>query len=185
MWPYPKCERKLKATNQFHSCTKVELDELFAEKPAELLYQELINKCKIYTLKTKIDKTSPSDNCKIMFLNKELPESNKFSQAHWRKTSIWSDKLINKKIRVEIIANRKFNVCVCIYYPDGTSSIAFHFDYIAIGNINLIPSLSNRRRKRISAEEERKFKITKINLEEGCLIIMGKTISKIMNIAYH
>jgi len=37
MWTCPNCERVFKTNNQSHSCTKVELDDLFEGKPAELL----------------------------------------------------------------------------------------------------------------------------------------------------
>ncbi|MFT6334711.1 MAG: hypothetical protein ACI86M_001626 [Saprospiraceae bacterium] len=38
MWKCPKSERKFKSLNQSHSCTKVELHDLFASKPLELLF---------------------------------------------------------------------------------------------------------------------------------------------------
>lgn len=37
MWTCPKCERKFKTTNQSHWCGNVSLDELFYDKPDELL----------------------------------------------------------------------------------------------------------------------------------------------------
>lgn len=36
MWMCPTCERVFKTTNQSHSCTKVEIDDLFEGRPLEL-----------------------------------------------------------------------------------------------------------------------------------------------------
>ncbi len=37
MWTCPNCERSFKTTNQSHSCTKIEIGELFIGKPDDLV----------------------------------------------------------------------------------------------------------------------------------------------------
>ena len=37
MWTCPDCERKFKTTNQSHTCVKVDIGELFIDKPDELV----------------------------------------------------------------------------------------------------------------------------------------------------
>ena len=159
------------------NCDVEYLKDFLPKEESKLLYQELINKFKIDTLKTKINlngETTLSDYGKIMFIDKELYEANKFPEVAWGVTSIWSDSLINIKNRVEDIVNKKFNVCVCIYYPDGNSGIDFHSDMIAFGDTNIIPSLSIGEEREFHLRENESFNIHKLNLEEGSLLIMGE-----------
>lgn len=37
MWTCPECDRNFKNTNQSHMCTNTTIDDIFADKPAELL----------------------------------------------------------------------------------------------------------------------------------------------------
>ena len=37
MWTCPNCERNFKTTNQSHSCTNIDMGELFLDKPDELV----------------------------------------------------------------------------------------------------------------------------------------------------
>ena len=37
-WTCPKCERRLKNANQWHSCVKQDIDSLFENKGGELIY---------------------------------------------------------------------------------------------------------------------------------------------------
>lgn len=37
MWRCPKCKRRFKSTNQSHSCTDIDMGELFIGKPDELV----------------------------------------------------------------------------------------------------------------------------------------------------
>ncbi len=47
MWECPKCQRKFKIKNQWHSCVTVPLDEFFHNKPKhiKLMYELLHEKC--------------------------------------------------------------------------------------------------------------------------------------------
>lgn len=159
------------------NCEVNYLKGFLSNSESALLYQELIALFKIDTLFTKINvsgETIISKTGKIMFLDKELFETNKFPEEIWGKTSIWSKTIIDIKNRVEIIANKKFQVCVCIYYPDGNTGVGFHSDYTAFGDTSLIPSLSIGEEREFQLREIATSKIHKLNLKEGSLLIMGK-----------
>ena len=111
---------------------------------------------------------------KIMFIDQNLFIENRFPEKHWGPTKIWTNKLRVLKEKIENFTNKKFQVCVLIYYPDGNSGVDFHSDYVAFGDTTIIPS--------ISLGEEREFKFRNKEdgnefgtiLENGSLIIMGE-----------
>lgn len=47
MWKCPKCDRVFKTKNQSHSCVKIELDDLFLDKPLNIrqMYEKLHSEC--------------------------------------------------------------------------------------------------------------------------------------------
>lgn len=159
------------------NCELNYIQSFLSKQESESLYKELVDTFKIDSLKTKInfnEETSLSDYGKIMFIDEELLETNAFPEEIWGKTSVWSEKLIDVKNKVEKVANRVFSVCVCIYYPDGNSGVDFHSDFIAFGDTNLIPSLSIGAERAFHLRDKRNFKIHELILEEGSLLIMGK-----------
>lgn len=111
---------------------------------------------------------------KLMFINDALFHDNAFPQEIWGRTKIWSEEILWLKEKIEHHTNNSFDVCVCIYYPDGHSGITYHTDFIAYGDTSLIPSMS--------LGEEREFRLREIEtkqesimiLEHGSLLIMGK-----------
>ena len=51
MWKCPKCRRKFKTRNQWHSCAIVKVDDLFENKLslAKKIYNELLERCKAFS----------------------------------------------------------------------------------------------------------------------------------------
>jgi hypothetical protein len=47
MWKCPECERVFKTKNQSHSCVKMELDDLFLDKPQCIrqMYEKILSEC--------------------------------------------------------------------------------------------------------------------------------------------
>jgi len=111
---------------------------------------------------------------KIMFLDQDLIGENKFPEEQWGPTRVWTSKLKRLKVKIESFTKQQFQVCVLIFYPDGSAGVDYHSDFMAFGDTTIIPS--------ISLGEERVFKFrNKENgnelstlLEDGSLIIMGK-----------
>jgi alkylated DNA repair dioxygenase AlkB len=108
-----------------------------------------------------------------MFIDPQLHEENKFPEAVWGKTAHWPASLLQVRARLEAKFNRKFQVCVCIYYPNGQSGVDFHSDYIAFGDTNLIPSLSLGEERSFLLREKSSQEVYEILLEEGSLLLMG------------
>jgi alkylated DNA repair dioxygenase AlkB len=143
---------------------------------ANELFNELINLAENsnYQPQTENGEIYNVNFGKIMFMDQNLLDDNKFPEQHWGPTKPWTNKLNRVKELIENHLNQKFQVCVLIYYPDGSSGVDFHSDYIAYGDTSIIPS--------ISLGEEREFIFREIEsgdefvttLENGSLITMGK-----------
>ena len=141
------------------------------------MYRILLDDYKIDRLRIDFDAPGGSDQVdirKIMFMDDQIYHSDELPQNIWGYTAIWFDELRTIKSKVENIAKREFNVCVCIYYPDGNSGVDFHSDFIAFGDTRLIPSLSIGEEREFHLREKESRDIYKIVLENGSLLIMGE-----------
>ena len=143
---------------------------------ANELFSELISLVKKldYLPETEDGETYNVNFGKIMFVDQDLLDENRFPEQHWGPTKPWTDKLKTVKELIENHTNQKFQVCVLIYYPDGNSGVDFHSDYAAFGDTSIIPSISlGEEREFIFREKESGNKFVTA-LENGSLITMGK-----------
>ena len=82
------------------------------------------------------------------------------------------------KEKIENFTNRKFEVCVLIYYPDGNSGVDFHSDYVAFGDTSIIPSISLGEEREFKFREKESEVEVSQTLENGSLILMGRYCQK-------
>ena len=111
---------------------------------------------------------------KIMFLDQNLLDENKFPEQHWGPTMNWTDKLTSLKHKIETTTNQNFQVCVLIYYPDGNAGVDFHSDNVAFGDTSIIPSISLGEAREFKFRNKESGDEFATTLENGSLIIMGK-----------
>ena len=81
------------------NCSVEYINDFLSESDSKNLYEELIEVFKIDQLRTKIitnDGVTYTDNGKLMFIDEALFKANKFPEAHWGKSAIWSAKLHRK-----------------------------------------------------------------------------------------
>ena len=64
-WKCPKCERTLKNANQWHCCISQDIDNLFENKPEELIYA--FDKILSYTVDLGDIEISATKNCIVFF----------------------------------------------------------------------------------------------------------------------
>jgi len=143
---------------------------------ANELFKELTSLVEDSTFRPQIESgdSVPVNFGKIMFLDQNLLDENKFPEQQWGPTMLWTKKMESVKNQIETLTNQQFQVCVLIHYPDGNSGVDFHSDFVAFGDTSVIPS--------ISLGEERTFIFREIEsgielettLENGSLVIMGE-----------
>lgn len=144
---------------------------------AEALYQDFMENGGIAESRLKLgvgSQTYFSDFGKIMVIDQDLYEANRFPSAVYGKVMTWPKPLMEVKERIEDLTGREFKVCVCIYYPDGSSGVDFHSDPAAYGDTTVIPSLSIGEERLFQIKEKETGEIHQLILENGSLIIMGE-----------
>ena len=146
-----------------------------SKEESQQLYNILIDTYQIDQSRISLPGSAgKSDFGKLMFIDKDIYDSNELPEAQWGKSLVWFEELLAIKSRVQDISQGIFNVCVCIYYPDGNSGVGFHSDFKAFGETDLIPSLSIGEEREFQLREKETQKVFSKNLEEGSLLIMGE-----------
>jgi len=149
-----------------HFLTKNEADKLFHHL---LTFQQLT---RMMQLEISGGEKITYNFGKMIFLNEELLTNNAFPESIWGNTIAWSKEMLSVKKRIENYANHEFKTCVCIYYPDGNSGIAYHADEIAFGDTSIIPSISLGAERPFNLREKKSLKESTIILEHGSLLTM-------------
>ncbi len=148
-----------------------------SKEDSNQLYGALINEHGIENLKMEIrvgEESTYSDTGKIMFIDQDLYETNKFPKAFWGETKVWPEDFKRLKEKVEKFVGRVFQICVCIYYPNGHSGVDFHSDYVAFGDTSFIPSISLGEEREFHLRAKEGQEVYKTVLEEGSLLLMGE-----------
>ena len=143
----------------------------------DALYDHLTTHSELTTMlviETATGETFQNNYGKMMFIDKKLNDENKFPESIWGPTKIWSEEMKMVKDRVESYTGHQFKTCVCIYYPDGNSGVAYHSDLVAFGDTTLIPSLSLGDERIFKLREKETLLEHEILLNNGSLIIMGE-----------
>lgn len=159
------------------NCTVEYHRKFLSNEESQQLYDQLISDYELKTLKLEVisaGKKNLFDYGKIMFVNRELYETNKFPEEIWGKIMVWPTSLIRIKQRLEELVNKVFSVCVCIYYPDGNTGVDYHSDYAAFGDTSVIPSISIGEEREFLLREKENLEVFEITLEDGSLLIMGE-----------
>lgn len=96
-----------------------------------------------------------------------------YDHAHHGNYTSWSPTMMRLREKIEATAGRAFNVCVCIYYPNGHSGVSFHSDLVSFGDTSIVPSLSLGATRQFQFRENATGEITSLDLKAGDLVIMG------------
>ena len=114
------------------------------------------------------------DTPKTMFTDPELFDSDELREAFGERLP-WFPELTEVRKQLEKITERKFQVCVAIYYEDGSKGVDYHSDLRAFGDTSCIPSLSLGATRTFSLRNiEDPDKQYDLELPHGALVIMGE-----------
>ena len=111
---------------------------------------------------------------KLMFLDQELLDSNRFPQEYWGPSLPWTENLSSLRKRIEQNTGQTFRVGVLIFYPDGQSGMDYHADYSAFGDTSTIPSISLGAERLFKLREKENGSEFALTLAHGSLIVMGE-----------
>ncbi|MEM7086736.1 MAG: alpha-ketoglutarate-dependent dioxygenase AlkB [Bacteroidota bacterium] len=136
-----------------------------------LTYTQLTNK---FTLALTNGENYQENYGKMMFLDKNLFEENRFPESLWGPNHIWSDKMALVRDRIKAFTGHQFETCVCIYYPDGSSGVDYHSDPVAFGDTTNIVSISVGAERIFNLREKQTGKVHETLLKNGSLLLMGE-----------
>ena len=161
-------------SRQFHEI--IDYTESFLTvAEADALFQQLMGDEKL-TEMMEIDFIATGkatyDFGKMMFLDQDLIEKKAFPPTVWGNNKVWTEYMLPLKKKIERKVNHEFHVCVCIYYPDGNSGVAYHSDAIAFGDTSIIPSISLGEERVFSLREKETGKVNDMVLKHGSLLVM-------------
>lgn len=162
------------------NCEAEYLEKFMTPSDADALYAELNQLLENTQYKPQtIDGINVEVNFnKIMFIDQELKDANKFPEQFWGPSRVWTNKLRDLKQQIEQHTGHQFQVCVLIYYPDGTSGVDYHSDYVAYGDTTVIPSISLGEERVFCLREKDTGEVFSQQLKHGSLIVMGKDCQK-------
>jgi alkylated DNA repair dioxygenase AlkB len=134
-------------------------------------FKELIGK---FTLPLANGELYQENYGKMMFVDSNLSEENRFPASIWGPSRVWSEKMTLVKNRIQSHTGHKFETCVCIYYPDGNAGVTYHSDQAAFGDTTYIASVSIGEERVFLLREKLTGKVDEILLQNGSLLMMGE-----------
>ena len=113
-------------------------------------------------------------NGKYMFADPELTGFDHLPEVLGLRAA-WPPLLEQVRERLESVLSRRFQVCLCIRYPNGESGAGFHVDMSEFGSVSFLTVIS------LGAEREFAFRPladreneTRLVLKRGSLLTMGE-----------
>ena len=147
------------------------------ENEAKAIYQHLMtfkNLITKFSLKLANGTLYEENYGKMMFMDEVLFKQNKLLESMWGSNQIWSNKMLLLKNKIKEHTGHEFQTCVCIHYPDGSSGVDYHSDFMAFGDTTHIASISLGEVREFNFREKLTQKTTQLYLENGSLLWMGK-----------
>ncbi|WP_034059379.1 alpha-ketoglutarate-dependent dioxygenase AlkB [Lacinutrix jangbogonensis] len=159
------------------NCSAEYFDSFLTISESMELYNDLLTFSKLtskFTMDLSNGEQYQENYGKMMFIDRNLFEENRFPKSIWGASKIWSDKMILVKNRIESCTGHKFETCVCIYYPDGNTGVDYHSDAVAFGDTTHIASVSIGEERIFHLRENKTRKVHETRLKNGSLLIMGE-----------
>jgi len=159
------------------NCSAEYIRSFLTQRESNELYDELLTYKKLtdpFTLALANGERYQENYGKMMFIDRNLFEEQRFPESIWGPNQIWSDKMTTIKERVASFTRHPFETCVCIYYPDGNSGVDYHSDPVAFGDTTIIASISLGEERIFHLREKETMEVHELLLENGSLFIMGE-----------
>ena len=151
------------------------VDNFLRKNKADMLFDRLITYQELTSMMRMEFASGGSSTFnfgKLMFLDRRLKEEDRLPESNYGNSIAWTADILSVKKLVEAYLNQQFQVCVCIYYPDGNSGVDYHSDPPAFGDTSIIASLSLGEEREFLMREKASFLETKQILAHGSLLIM-------------
>ncbi|MCB1860782.1 MAG: alpha-ketoglutarate-dependent dioxygenase AlkB [Gammaproteobacteria bacterium] len=150
--------------------------EFLTREESDVLFNAIRASCDLSSTRIKAGdgKTYTLDTGKCMFVDAPLLDQAKLTEAFGPR-QLWLPELLSIKQRIESVTGRRYNVAVCIYYPDGNAGVGFHSDLVAYGDTSSIATLSLGQARAFAFRSvDSPDDSYQLCLSNGSLLIMGE-----------
>lgn len=156
-------------------CMVEYLPSFLSKKESKELFDYLMNEEQLTRGATVVTTEGViiQDTGKLSFITEELKRNNLLPIEQHGANTVWSKQMDIVRKKIEKIVYKSFDVCVCIYYPDGTSGVDFHSDLVSFGDTSCVPSLSLGATRIFQLREKKSGDIHQMELHSGDLLVMG------------
>lgn len=158
------------------NCTVDYISDFLSDKEASDLYSVLMDEYKIDQSQLTINaggKLVKTDSFKILFATERLIKMNSHPSEIHGKSFKWSGQMKRLREKVEDLANKKFELAMCLYYPDGNFFAPYHSDQETSGFNTILPSVSLGEERVFSFKNKTSNEVYNIDLKNGSLLMMG------------
>ncbi len=157
---------------------EIKYKEFFlSEEESDAIYNELFDIKELttpFSMTLFNGETYQENYGKHMFMDVELFINNNLPSDIWGPTKSWTKPLLAVRDKIADETGHRFQVCVCIYYPDGNSGVDYHSDTVAFGDTSQIVSISLGEERVFHLREKTTQKVHEIVLKKGSLLLMGE-----------
>lgn len=115
-----------------------------------------------------------TDSFKFFFSTAELIEKDTHPEFIHGKCHEWTGPMADLREKVETLVGQKFELAMCLYYPDGNFFAPYHSDQETSGYNTILPSISLGEVREFCFRENRSGDIHSLDLANGSLIVMGE-----------
>ncbi len=116
-----------------------------------------------------------TDSFKILFSTAELIEQNTHPEHIHGKCHVWSGVMADLREKVESLVGKKFEIAMCLFYPDGNYFAPYHSDQETSGEQTILPSISLGEVREFSFRDKTSGEVYSLELDNGSLLVMGES----------
>ena len=144
-------------------CTADYYQDFLSKEEAEDLFNTLVQDYEIDKARTVIEvngKYYQTDGFRILFLSEELIGRDSHPEHIQGKRYVFKGKMAELKSKVENLLDRKFDLAMYLYYPNGHYFAPYHSDQETSGFNTILPSISLGEQREFSLKTNRMKKFT-------------------------
>jgi len=159
------------------NCAVEYFADFLTEEEAVELYRFLVDDYSLDKSRRTIEaggRMIETDSFKFFFSTADLIARDTHPEYIHGKSHEWTGPMATLRERVESLTGQKFELAMCLYYPDGGFFAPYHFDQETSGKDTILPSISLGEVREFAFRENSTGEIYSLDLANGSLLVMGE-----------
>ena len=158
------------------NCDVEYIEDFLDKQECENLSSQLIHEYHLDQARVCIEaagKFHETDNYRMLFADQNLIDQNFYPEEVHGKSYNWTGELAKLKQKVESYLKQKFDLAMCIYYPNGNFFAPYHSDIETSGAHTILPSISIGEVREFSFKSIEDNETYNLDLANGSMLTMG------------